>query len=265
MKKKALVIGSHVSKSLSPDIFNFWFNEHKIDAKYTYQEIKPNNFSKQINNILKDSDICGFNVTIPYKELIKNKLNILDEHSSKIGAVNCVSRIDNKWVGKNTDWYGFFNSIEHKLNAKKDTAFVIGYGGASKAIIYTLQKMGFKKIKIFNRTQHKIEHLKKNKNFSVVEYKNIVKELDGCDIVINTIPINILEGVLARNKTETLACDIVYTPKETNFLSHFIKEKRIYGISMLVHQAAPCFEDWFGIKPEINNKIFRFLSKNLNK
>lgn len=264
MKKKALVIGSHVSESLSPLIFNYWFKKHNINASYLFKEIKPENFEKEIYEVLNDRDICGFNVTIPFKELIKEKVDFLDDHSEKIGAVNCVSNINKNWVGKNTDWLGFVKSIEKQTKITKiNTALVLGYGGVSKAILYALKKMNFKKIILYNRTLKKI--LNEDKIFTI-NYDDIFKEIKISDIIINTTPTNILKKTLNKNqKLNTFAYDVVYRPKETDFLSQFKKEKRIYGISMLIYQAVPCFEDWFGFKPVVDRGLFSLLEKQIGQ
>ena len=267
MKKKALVVGSFVSKSVSPIIFNYWFEKHNIDANYDFREIEEKNFNEEINNILNDKEIIGFNVTIPFKELIKNKLSSFDEHSKEIGAVNCVSRHGKSWVGKNTDWVGFCRTIKQSISEQsKKTAVVLGYGGAAKAIVYSLKKSGFKKIKIYNRTKSKIKKFNVGEQITTIDFQDISKEIKDANIVINTIPVNILQETLAQNDiNEIFACDIVYNPKTTNFLNHFKKEKHIYGISMLVHQAAPCFEEWFGVKPIVDEGLWRLLDRKIKQ
>ena len=264
--KKALVIGSHASQSLSPLIFNYWFKKHNINAYYGFKEIKPHNFEKEILGVLNDEDLCGFNVTMPFKELIKEKIHTLDRHSKKIGAVNMVSKVNKRWIGGNTDWLGFYKSIEKAIEGKqKNSAFVIGCGGASKGIIYALKFFGFKKIYIYNRTAEKIKHLLNDSYIYYVDYPDIAAQIDKSDIVINTTPINILEeNNKDENQKNTLVCDIVYKPKETPFLLSFKEEKRIYGISMLVYQAVPCFEGWFGVKPDVDKGLFDLLDGYLS-
>ena len=263
MKKKALVIGSNVSESFSPLIFNYWFKKYNIGATYFFKEIKAKNFKKEIKEILNDQELLGFNVTIPFKELIKDKVCFLDKHSINIGAVNCVSNINKKWVGKNTDWLGFYKSIESMVKQKKPKdAFVLGYGGAAKAILYTLNKIGVKKINVYNRTEAKTKALTKKDGFSIVKYIDISKQIESSDIIINTTPTNILKNIVNKKKQKNIfAFDIVYKPKETDFLSFFKKEKRIYGLSMLINQAIPCFEEWFGIKPIIDEDLYNLLEK----
>ena len=95
-KKKIYVIGTNVDKSLSPLIFNHWFKKYKINAIYDFRTIKEKNFNKEINEILKEKNLCGLNVTIPFKEKILKKMDKLDKASTIIRAVNCVTIRNNK-------------------------------------------------------------------------------------------------------------------------------------------------------------------------
>ena len=155
--KKAYVIGSNVSTSLSPTIFKYWFDKYNINAEYGYKEIKKENFDKNIKTILNEEGLCGLNVTIPFKETIKPYLNeiFVDEFIKPNDLpINCVTVVENKKLfGTNTDWIGFNNSYidfeKTKGQNRQRSAIVIGYGGAAKAIIFTLKQMGFKKNKSF--------------------------------------------------------------------------------------------------------------------
>ena len=263
--KRAYVLGSNVKKSLSPLIFKYWFQQNNIAGEYLAKEINPENFDEEIKKILEDDDVCGFNVTIPFKELVINKIDKTDKHSKKIGAVNFVSKTGGGWLGKNTDWIGFSKTINSRGKIlKKKTAVVIGYGGSSKAIIYALKKENFKEIKVFNRTEEKTHNLKKEKGITPIKFENLENHLFEADLVINTTPINPLKQLLIKKETnQSMAFDVVYRPQETDFLSSFGEKKRFYGISMLVYQAAPCFEEWFGVKPNIDRGLFTLLSAHM--
>ena len=100
MNKKAYVIGSETSKSLSPQIFNHWFKQKKISGEYFYKQIKTNEFSSEVDKVLKEEGVCGFNVTIPFKEKIIYKLDDIDEHAKNIGAVNQVIKKKQQVVRK---------------------------------------------------------------------------------------------------------------------------------------------------------------------
>jgi len=263
MKKRAYIIGNNSKQSLSPQIFSYWFKQNNINAEYLYRQIEPSKFDIEIEEVLKQKNVCGFNVTIPYKELIMNKINNVDVHSKNIGAVNFVSNSKNKWVGKNTDWIGFLQSINNKnITIKKSTAIVVGYGGAAKAVVYALKKEGFKKIKIFNRSFEKIKHLNKEPGILAFELESLEENLKNPSLIVNTTPADVFKS--SKNfkiLSNPVVFDIVYKPKETKFLSHFPKNKRLYGISMLIHQALPCFEEWFGVRPKINKELLTYLDR----
>ena len=259
-KKKAYVVGTNVSKSLSPLIFNYWFKKYKIDGSYGYKEIKEKNFDLEIKKILQEEGVRGINVTIPFKEKIIKHLSQQNKHAKLIGAVNCVSITNKKTKGINTDWTGFKDSTKHIK--KRNVAMVLGYGGSAKAVIYALKHMGFKKIMVFNRTFNKI---KKLKNIKAHKLEEISDYFYTADIIVNTIPKNFISKLLKfkqnlNKKTHKTGYgfDLVYN-SPTLFLDSISKTKRIYGVEMLAHQAAPCFYKWFGKKPKVDKKLIKKL------
>ena len=282
--KKAYVIGTNVSTSLSPMIFKYWFEKHNILGEYEYIEIKENNFHKEIKKILKEDNLCGLNITIPFKEKIIPHLTKINGHAKKIMAVNCVTKKKDLVVGKNTDWLGFYNALsdfekkpkQKKVKIKKNIAIVLGYGGSGKAVVYALNHMGFKTIKVFNRTFEKIKNINKENNLWLPTHKTttlpyMIKDLSKhtptANLIVNTIPINIMEKNKHKNKKittkNTIGVDIIYKPKNgTGFLNSFFSPNRMRGLNMLVYQAAPCFKEWFGIEPDIDSDLFNFLYKN---
>jgi shikimate dehydrogenase len=259
--KKAYVIGDSVKNSLSPTIFNYWFKKYNINAKYYYKQTSLEKFKSEVSLILKDKNVCGINITIPFKEKINSLIDGIDKDAHQIGATNYLSKSNNKWIGGNTDWIGFAQSINLVLNKhQKNKAVILGYGGAAKAVLYALKKEGFKDIEVFNRTEKKINILKNIKHTLVLSPTLLKKHLLDADLIINTTPVNPLSAVPKINFYEkNHAFDIVYKPKKTDFLLNFKEKKRIYGISMLINQAIPCFERWFGFRPEADSPLFSSL------
>jgi len=259
--KKFYVVGNKTSKSLSPTIFNHWFKKYNVDAKYDFLELSVKTFDKKINEIKKEKDVFGINITIPFKQKIIKHSKILDKHAKKIKAVNCLT-LKPKNKGNNTDWMGYFNSLPKNKNLKEENIILIGYGGASLAIHYLLKQKGCKKIKIFNRTKRKIRYEKKIKY--TININQIKKHLPSATFIINTIPLNPLnKEEIELIKEKATISDIVYTPKQTNFLKKFPKNKKIYGISMLIEQAVISFELWFGFKPKVDLKLIKLLDKKI--
>jgi len=284
IKKKALVIGTGVSKSLSPIIFNYWFKKHNIVGEYGYKEIKEESFDTEIRLLLSEEELCGINITIPFKEKIISYLTKIDKHAAKIKAVNCITKTKKTTYGTNTDWVGFKESLLHfEMNLKttkikNNVAIVLGYGGSAKAIIYSLAMRGFETVKVFNRTYEKIINIKQETKYLMphlntkiypLRLEELYKHTPTANLIINTIPKNILNNKGAKKKEtikkNTVGFDVVYQPREgTGFLNNFSSSNKIHGIKMLVYQAAPCFKDWFGVLPVADdNKLFSMLYKNL--
>ena len=259
--KNFFVIGEHVSKSLSPLIFSHWFKKYNLKAKYSFLEVTRENFDSKIVKALSDKNTRGFNVTIPFKKDIIKHLDNKNIHAQKIGAVNCVT-VGNKIKGINTDWVGYLNSIKKEKINKNKNILILGFGGASQAIYYGFLIKGFKNVSVFNRTKKTININginKYTKNYSLIN-SYLIKS----DLIINTTPTNPLKKKQTNLiKKTTIISDIVYQPKETSFLKEFKLNKKIYGISMLIEQAIPCFKLWFGFVPVVDEVLTKKIYKKI--
>ena len=262
MVKNFFVIGDQASKSLSPLIFNHWFKKYNIKAKYSSLEVTKKNFDNEIVKKLNDKSTEGLNVTIPFKKDIMNYLDNKNVHAKKIGAVNCVT-VGNKIKGINTDWVGYLNSIKQEKINKNKNIVILGFGGASQAIYYGFFFKGYKNVSVFNRTKKNINIDGANKHTK--NYSLLSSYLIKSDLIINTTPTNPLnKKQISLIKKTTIISDIVYQPKETHFLKKFKYNKKIYGISMLVEQALPCFKQWFGFVPDVDVALIKKLHKKIN-
>ena len=259
--KNFFVIGDQASKSLSPLIFNHWFKKYNIQAKYSFLEVTKKNFNSEIVKKLNDKKTQGLNITIPFKKDIIKYLDNKNIHAQKIGAVNCVT-VGKKIKGINTDWVGYLNSIKQEKINKNKNILILGFGGASQAIYYGFFFKGYKNVSVFNRSKKIINIGGANKYTK--DYSLISSYLIKSDLIINTTPINPLnkKQINLIKKTTTIS-DIVYKPKETAFLKEFKFNKKIYGISMLVEQALPCFKQWFGFVPEVDESLIKKLNKKI--
>ena len=259
--KKFYVVGNEVSKSLSPTIFNYWFKKYKIKASYGYLELNENNFDLKIRKKLSDKKVIGMNITIPFKKKIIKHVNKLDKHANKIGAVNCLKNGKNI-SGTNTDWDGYYRTLPTKKEMFNKKILLIGYGGAALAIHYVLSMKGFKHITILNRSKKKLSFTKKT---NYTKGTNLLSNyLKNAEIIINTTPKNPIKKINKNLVSQNvLLSDIVYSPKETAFLKQFPKNKKIYGISMLLEQAASSFKFWFGYRPKINTELIRILDNKI--
>ena len=230
-------------------------------AKYSFVELVKKNFDKKISDLIKNKHTKGLNITIPHKTNIIKHLGGLDKHSKTIGAVNCVL-INKTTKGFNTDWSGYKSLLSGLGIKKTNKILILGCGGASRAIYYSLLKRNHNNILVFNR-EKKIINLENNK-IKTMNFNQIEKHLTKASLIINTTPTNPLttkQCTLIR--AETILSDIVYAPKNTKFLKRFNKNKKIYGIQMLINQASLCFKIWFGFRPEADNALIEKLERKI--
>ena len=182
MNKNYLIIGNPVEHSLSPKIHNFWFNENNINADYKKETLTESELENLVKRI-REGDISGANVTVPFKQKIIPFLDRLSDLAKKTQSVNTLYRQDDLVIGDNTDVYGFSQSVLNKnISLKNKDALIIGAGGVVPSIITALEDLSIRKIYIKNRTKEKLLKLKKIfANTTPLEWDH---EID-CDIVIN--------------------------------------------------------------------------------
>lgn len=264
--KKAFVTGWPISQSKSPMLHGFWLDQYGIDGSYQAVGVEPENFTSFLQNI-PESEFVGGNVTLPHKEVAFSTVDNLDEAAQKIGAVNTLWLEDGKLHGGNTDAYGFSANMDQYTPEWKEgkTALVMGAGGASRAILFSILQAGYQRIDIVNRTVSRAETLAENfgQKCSAHAWDKLLELLPDADLVVNTTSIGMAgSDTVAMPDLRTLRksaiiTDIVYTPLETPFLKAAKKYnlKTVDGLGMLLHQAVPGFEKWFGIRPEVTNEL----------
>ena len=157
---------------------------------------------------------------------------------------------------------GYLNSIKQEKINKNKNILILGFGGASQAIYYGFFFKGYKNINVFNRSKKVINIDGSNKYTK--DYSLINSYLFKSDLIINTTPTNPLtKKQISFIKKTTIISDIVYQPKETLFLKMFKLNKKIHGISMLIEQALPCFKQWFGFVPIVDEALIKKLNKKI--
>ena len=263
--KKFLVIGNPINHSLSPKLHNYWINQNNIDADYQKRELDNNDLENLILKI-KNKEISGVNVTVPFKKDIISYLDKLSPEAEGTQSVNTICLEDNNIVGQNTDIRGFELAIKDaKFNLTDKNILILGAGGVVPSIIFGLNKMKVSKITLCNRTKEKAENLKNFfKNLSIVNWG----EVPDFDMVINATSIGLnnedfINLDFSKIKKGKFFYDVIYNPKETNFLKIAKKlgNKTENGMKMFIHQAAETFKIWHGIVPEINKEVSNFLDK----
>ena len=263
--KKFLVIGNPIEHSLSPKLHNYWIKSNGIVAIYEKKKLNENELKNLVLQI-KQKKINGVNVTVPFKKVIIPFLDKLTIEAQSTQSVNTLYLKDNEVVGHNTDIIGFETSIkESKFNMLNKEVLILGAGGVVPSIIYALNKMKVSKIKISNRTMERAMNLKKLfKNIEIIEWG----EVPNSDMVINATSIGLKKeddinldfSLISKN---SLFYDVIYNPKETNFLKTAKKmgNMTLNGKLMFIYQALSAFYIWHGIEPSVNEDVIKFLDK----
>ena len=261
--KKYLVIGNPIKHSLSPKLHNYWFEKNNINANYDKKQINKSEIHRVISEI-KENKLDGVNITVPFKSDVIPFLDKLSEESQVTKSVNTIYMRHKKLIGHNTDIKGFELSLkEIQFNLKNKVIFILGAGGVVPSIIYSLEKLGVSKIIVSNRTKQKAENLKKNfSKLSIVDWG----ELPEFDMIINATSLGLSKdddiGLDFNNiSKEKLFYDVIYNPKETNFLR---AGKRLgcqvsNGKMMFIYQAFEAFKLWHNIKPKVTEDLKKFL------
>ncbi len=262
---KAGVIGYPISHSKSPTIHQYWMDQYNINGNYHHIEIKPKDLEIKIKDIIYQG-YNGFNVTAPHKENIFKLCDEVDAAAKKIGAVNTVVIKDQKLYGTNTDSFGFIENLKSSqdIDFKKKKPFILGAGGAARAILYGLLQEGVEEILLTNRTIDRAENLQKldpNK-IKVIPWEEKETYLNKINLLVNTTSLGTknqqsLEINLDNLTSNSLVSDIVYNPLMTDLLSQ-AKDRHhsiVTGIGMLLHQARPAFKAWTGVMPEVTKDL----------
>ena len=269
----AAVIGHPVNHSRSPRMHNFWLAHFGLEGYYIPLDIDPKKFERSIRN-LPELGFVGANITIPYKEKVLKIADKISDRAALVGAANTLTFLQNGGIyADNTDGYGFLQNIKSKYkdwSAREGISVVFGAGGASRAILGALIEDGASDIILANRTRSRADQLRSDfgAKIKVVEWMKIQNYLSEASTVINTTSLGMVGKTdlpipLNTLKKNTLVTDIVYTPIETHLLATATKMgcRTVDGLGMLIHQAIPGFERWFGIKPGDSQALRELLIK----
>jgi shikimate dehydrogenase len=263
---RACIIGHPVAHSRSPLIHNYWLSKHGIAGEYVHEDVSP----AAIDAFLKafpQSGYIGGNVTVPHKEIAFAAATSRDGVAEALGAVNTLWHEGGKLFGTNTDVYGFLANLDESAPqwpARTKTALVLGAGGSARAAIYGLLERSVGTILVANRTQTRAEQLAAHfgKRITPIALSEISSRLAAADLLINTTTLGMksqppLEIDLAALKQGAIVYDFVYAPLETSLLARARARGHpaVDGLGMLLHQAVPAFERWFGVRPNVTPEL----------
>lgn len=235
------LIGKSLSHSFSKKYFTKKFDSEGVIADYVNFEF---NSISEVVSLKNNPELKGFNVTIPYKESIIEYLDELSPIASQLGAVNTVQIIDEKWIGHNTDVFGFRQMIKPFFKSHHEKAIILGTGGASKAVAYVLEQIGAEVIFISRSPQGEFEF----------DYDDLNEQmLNTCKIIVNTTPVGTFPDVDDEIQLpylfltpKHLVVDLIYNPAKTRFLekSELQGAWILNGQTMLEQQAEEAWRIW---------------------
>lgn len=265
--KKAFVTGFPIKHSRSPIIHNFWLRQFHINGVYEAVEKSREDFPAFLQSLKQgDALYVGGNVTIPHKESAYRLADRPDDLAAELGAANTIWVENGLIRATNTDGFGFVSNLDekHKGWDKTDRAVVLGAGGASRAVIQALRNRGIAEIHVVNRTVERAAELADRFGPTVCAHSMdaLAEVSTGAGLFVNTTSLG-MDGAeapfidfspLADNAVVT---DIVYVPVKTPILSMAEQQgfATVDGLGMLLHQARPGFEKWFGKKPEVTEDL----------
>ncbi|MEI4485397.1 shikimate dehydrogenase [Frigidibacter sp. MR17.14] len=259
------VIGSPVAHSRSPILHNYWLKRYGLPGHYIAMDIAQADL-KEVLRTLPKAGFVGCNVTIPHKETVLQIADVVTDRAALIGAANTlIFRRDGKIHADNTDGYGFVASLRQNAPhwaPQSGPAVVLGAGGAARAIVASLLEVGVPEIRIANRSRPRAEALRQEFGAKLVvcDWTQAGSMFDGAATAVNTTAVGMVgkpELVLPMDdlSPDCIVTDIVYTPLRTRFLEDAAARgcTTVDGLGMLLHQATPGFERWFGHRPEVDD------------
>jgi shikimate dehydrogenase len=266
MSLKACVIGWPIEHSRSPLIHEHWLSAYGIDGSYTKAAVRPGEFEAFIA-AMGERGLAGANVTLPHKEAALACAASADDAARAIGAVNTLWFENGTLHAANTDAYGFLANLDERApgwDKDKDAALVLGAGGAARAVLHALLSRSFRDIILVNRTRSRADALGAHFNgpVRVADWDERDALVGGCALAVNTTTLGMtgqapLEFSLAGAGEAMVVTDLVYAPLKTGLLARAEAKglRSVDGLGMLLHQAVPGFEKWFGVRPDVSDEL----------
>jgi len=265
--KTAGVIGWPIGHSLSPRLHGHWLKRYGIKGTYVPMAVSPDKVGEAVSGAVA-LGLAGFNITVPHKEAVIPHLDTVDPLAKRIGAVNTVViGDDGRTYGSNTDGFGFLENIRAGAGgwqADAGPAVIVGAGGAARSILVALMDAGCPDIRLVNRTAERADRVVAELGSPVqaISWDERAAALDGAALLVNTSVAGMegqapLDLPLDALPAHSVVTDIVYTPLKTPLLVSALERgnRIVDGLGMLLHQARPGFEGWFGVAPIVDDAL----------
>ena len=272
---RAGVIGWPIGHSLSPSIHGFWLDKYRLSGQYVAVGIEPDKFESEFP-ALRDRGFAGVNVTIPFKEKALAHATEITPAARDTGAANTLTFRENGAIhADNTDVAGFMRHVKASApdwRGPDGPAIIFGAGGAARAIVWALLAENVPKIFIINRTLARTESLCSHfgTNLEAASRNDLERIGKDATLIVNTTSLGMtgqpeLDVEFTPSMRSAIAVDIVYNPLKTRFLQCAERNgnRIVTGLGMLLHQAAPGFERWFGVAPEVDDELHETVLRQL--
>lgn len=259
------VIGHPIAHSKSPRLHGHWLKTYGIAGHYIPMDVAPQDLETVLRTLPK-AGFVGVNVTVPHKEAVMAIADQITDRATLIGAANTlIFREDGKIHADNTDGYGFMENLHSGApdwDPRSGPALVFGAGGAARAVISALLEAGVPDIFLSNRTRVRAEKLRDDfgKRVQVIDWVQAGNVVEDADLVVNTTSLGMVGNSDLRVpmdglKPSAVVTDLVYAPLKTRLLqtAEDVGCTAVDGLGMLLHQAVPGFERWFGERPEVDS------------
>jgi shikimate dehydrogenase len=273
--RRVCVIGWPVEHSRSPLIHRYWLERYGLAGAYEKEAVKPEDLPAFLGS-LKAQGYAGANVTLPHKEAALGLATVADEAARTIGAANTL------WLdaagrlnASNTDAYGFMtnlNAVAPGWNEGRRPVLVLGAGGAGRAVLHGLLAEGASRILLANRSAGRAQELAAafGPAVTVVDWRERNRALSGCGLLVNATSLGMtgkdaLDLDLASLPSDAAVADLVYSPLGTRLLAaaRARGNRAVDGLGMLLHQAVPGFERWFGVRPAVTDELRAHVAASL--
>lgn len=272
---KAAITGHPVAHSRSPLVHGYWLKKHNISGSYGRIDVLPEGAEDFYRNFAR-SGLNGANVTVPHKEVAASACDWLDDAAGAMGAANTLWLDESgRLCGANTDGLGFLGNLDQLApgwDVSRESAVVLGAGGAARAVVWALLSRKFTTVHIVNRTYEKAVAVVEEFGSGTIAHgwDKLGTVLGEAELLVNTTALGMtgkapLEIDLAPLPETALVTDIVYAPLETDLLKQAAKRghQTVDGLGMLLHQAVPGFERWFGVRPEVDDALRSLVLEDL--
>jgi len=267
------VIGNPIAHSKSPLLHGHWLRTYGLPGHYVPLHVESEDLEETLR-LLPRMGFVGVNITIPYKERVIEIADKVTDRATLIGAANTlIFRQDGTIHADNTDGYGFIENLRQGApdwDPKAGPAVVLGAGGAARAVVASLLDVGVPEILITNRTRARADRLREDfgTRLTVVDWVQAGNIIEQAATVVNTTSLGMvgkseLRVPLDGLRASAVVTDLVYNPLRTHLLETAAQMgcTTVDGLGMLLHQAVPGFERWFGLRPDVTEETRRAVTE----